>query len=469
MNSSDKSNDDKRLQRHFQQVFNDYELEPSASLDKRIARKLPSSTGRYRWSVSLLLGMLLLVMAVYYRSYQPLLKAYSSRSPYSAQTENSGRTMRSQSTTNLKSINREPVDNKTPNLSKPVDQSLSSKTAKSYQRPALVTTHNGVGQRDRKPASFQSVDEHASLQTVTTQQLKSAKREAVKGVTSRFEISRRSDDLDRSESLVTSQHTDQGQSLADGPVASETQLAEVPLAAWQSLRPLGLSDNASVLAQLKRSVLATSSALSVEQPTKARTRIRWLASVAPLSTYQLMTVVAKPDAYIQRVHTPSALSGPTWGYQLSAGAEWRQATLQVTVGQIRRWAYYELATNTFDIESIGPKQYEVVQREQSVAENVSLTMLGLRISKQYTLGRDTSPYYVQLGGEASYVPHTHQSLVWAGAGLGANLPLGKAYQLQVGPTVSYGLSRLWSAQQQLIIHPYLVGVALTLRPAASHH
>ena len=191
--------------------------------------------------------------------------------------------------------------------------------------------------------------------------------------------------------------------------------------------------------------------------------LRWFIRVAPLSTYQRMTVVAKPGTYVQRVDVPSAWSGETWGYQLSGGITWRRWDVYVSYGQVRRWAYYQLTTNDYEVEPVGNSEYQVTRREQAVAENLVLPMLGAGISRQYTLG-SRKRFYGRLGGQLTYTPTSQQTLGWAQASLGINLPVGKTYQLQLGPTVDYGLSRLWSTERQLLIHPYLAGLSITLRP-----
>ncbi|GAB3800074.1 hypothetical protein GCM10028819_24650 [Spirosoma humi] len=191
--------------------------------------------------------------------------------------------------------------------------------------------------------------------------------------------------------------------------------------------------------------------------------MRWLVGVTPVSTYQWMTTVARPETYVQHVDAPAAFSAATWGYQLSGGVAWRQAVYQLSVGYIRRWAYYDLATSTFQVRSVGLNQYEVTPLKQAVVENEALFMLGASARKHWVLGGPSSPYFARLGGAFTYVPNTRQSLVWANASAGVSIPLTKAYQLQVGPSVEYGVSRLWSSQRQLIIHPYLVGATLSLQ------
>ncbi|GAB3752583.1 hypothetical protein [Spirosoma pomorum] len=189
----------------------------------------------------------------------------------------------------------------------------------------------------------------------------------------------------------------------------------------------------------------------------------WFVRVAALSTYQQMTVVGKAGVYVQHVGSPSALSGQTWGYQLSGGVSWRQWDAYVSYGQIRRWAYYDLATEDFEVKPTGSTDYQVTRRVESQSENVALPLLGVGISKQYTLGR-RQQYYSRIGGQATYVPSTQQTLGWAQASWGLNLPLGKAHLVQVGPAIEYSLNRIWSTERQLIIHPYTVGISVTVRP-----
>ncbi|GAB4040374.1 hypothetical protein [Spirosoma jeollabukense] len=466
MNSSDDPID-KSLRDHFQQVFDDFEVQPSASLTSRIWQRLNVPARKRRPYGVLILGVLLLIgTGLYIRSYHALVGSYEAKIQQATVAEPVGKDQSNKARKESEpgSFYSHHFSNTTGASSAPIGQATVETKSKDSHRPddQLVRPVSATG---RKLRLAQSKRQEASRRLVNNRR-STRSSQAFPETLAGFSAAVSQTDKLAARSAVIRGKAPEITSATPLTLPSESaELVEHEAVSWESLRSLALRPIGGMGSQISRNVqLPVAAASPSEQPKTRTTPVRWLVGVAPLSTYQLMTVVAKPDAYVQRVDAPSAFSGPTWGYQLSGGVAWRTFDFQLSFGQIRRWAYYDLATDVYQIRPIGVNKYQITSLDQPVAENVSLTMLGASINKQYRLGGVHSRYVARIGGQTSYVPASNQTLIWAKAALGLTLPFQRVYQLQFGPTVEYGFSRLWSNERQLIIHPYLIGAAITIRP-----
>ncbi|MEZ0487221.1 hypothetical protein [Fibrella aquatica] len=458
MNSSDDSTD-KALKERFQRVFNDFERSPSRSLKKRIWKQLPAaSSGRSRYVVLAVFVLLLISGAL----YGP--KRMASQVQPKRLTPDQPRRFAHR-------LNNTDSPQSQPQATIHTDQTISDKDSngQAISPPAGSSTRSTVQPvlRSGNPA----ID------------MKAARPRQYARPTARFARSRTVQDQVRLFPVISQA----GRPVDHGPIvrtekpANPDQAIPTPVYAVSeivgadsvfgqdalarlqpvAIRPLRVPDYT-----IRRQVVKLP-----QQPTEAtaeshRAPLRWLASVSPLSTFQFMTIVARPESYVQRVDAPATFSAPTWSYQVSGGVMWRQFAVQLMAGQLRRWAYYDLATNEYQIEATGQNEYRITRLGQSVAENSSLTLLGASLDKEYTLGLGKRPgqYAARVGGQGTYLPATGQTLLWGQAALTTAIPLRSAYSIQVGPTVQYGFSRLFSGDRQLNIHPFLVGASFTIRP-----
>ncbi|WP_420151427.1 hypothetical protein [Spirosoma sp.] len=453
---------DKKLRKHFQDVFDDFEVQPSTSLKERIWQHVSKPVATRQFSL-LILGLLLLLGAgFFYKGYYSRLHSYQ-RKAQRIRVSNVAPPVEPQA--QAKQPDRhyshrfaESTDSETLRPTKERKRSGADAQLASPTLEPLVTTTP----KKQYVAQAQSQTEQRSR--MTGQRIEPRYQSGLASVTT-FDEKTTQDGTRAARSPMLPTSTPEGTPSTPLILPEIRQKSDAEKAvSWQLLQPLSLRSAGEPIAQINRNVEISTPTVSAERPIRPRTSVRWLVGVAPLSTYQLMTVVDKPDTYVQRVDAPAAFSGATWGYQLRAGIEWRQYDFELSFGQIRRWAYYDLATSTFQVELLGTNRYQVTRLEKPVAENVSLTMIGAGISKQYQLGGAKSRYFTRMGGDISYVPDTRQSLIWAKATVGVTFPLLKTYQLQIGPTVEYGFSRIWSTERQLIIRPYLVGASITIRP-----
>lgn len=104
----------------------------------------------------------------------------------------------------------------------------------------------------------------------------------------------------------------------------------------------------------------------------------------------------------------------------------------------------------------------MVREKHVVAENVALSMVGGGLSQYRLLGRGR--YMVDLGSQVAYSPSSGQLLASLRTGAGRRLAVSREFELQAGLMAEYGLTRLTSERQELIIHPIVVGVSIRIQP-----
>ncbi|GAB3747032.1 hypothetical protein GCM10028817_03850 [Spirosoma pomorum] len=195
---------------------------------------------------------------------------------------------------------------------------------------------------------------------------------------------------------------------------------------------------------------------------RVRRSKQWFVETVPLSSFQWMSTTSTSTVHLSQVNAPAAFSPATWGYQINGGVRWQRWQAYLSLGQLRRWAYYTVNENRFRMDFGPTNSFQQVQEKHIVAENVALPMVGGGLSQYRFLGQGR--YSVELGGQVAYSLIDGQTLASLRGGAGRRLPLSPHLELQAGLLVEYGLTRLMSEQQQLTIHPFVVGVSVRLRP-----
>ncbi|MEZ0543144.1 hypothetical protein [Fibrella arboris] len=448
MNSSDDSTD-KALKERFQQLFNEFERTPSSSLKQQIWKHLPATSTTRRRYVVLAIVLLLLIGGAFYGPQRLLNSPTTHALP--------DRLVNDQRRTGSPPTQAQLAAN-TDRAATGVDKRVATQPDRLSTLPKAPPAHPAFSTKPAPPGQpVHLADRIARSRPASDQvRLPAAARQADQ-LTGRPPAS----PIDKPASPTLWRSTPV-HAMAQ-PVVADSVFGQAAVSALQpmTIRPFCVPDN-----PLTKQVVPLP-----QQPTEAtaenrRPPLQWLASVAPLSTYQWMTVVARPETYVQQVGTPAAFAGPTWGYQVSGGLVWRQLAVQLMAGQLKRWAYYDVATNEYRIDPTGPGAYRITQLSRSVVETGSLTMLGASLAKESALSKRPGRLVASLGGQGTYLPATGQLLVWGQAALITGIPLKTAYSVHVGPTVQYGFSRLYSGDRQLVIHPFLVGVSLSIRPSA---
>lgn len=234
---------------------------------------------------------------------------------------------------------------------------------------------------------------------------------------------------------------------------------------WTRLKPLGVVPLAHSLNAHLGQLPVVVAAVHPAEAAVARSRPRWFIEAVPQSSFQWMRTPPASTAYLSPVSAPGAFSPATWGYQINGGIRFRRWLAHLSMGQLRRWAYYTVNENRYRVTPSPTDPHQLVRETQGVAENVALPMVGAGLSQQTLLARGR--YTVELGGQVSYLPTSDQALLGLRGGAGRRLLLSQRTELQVGLTVEYGLNRLLSEQQHLVIHPLVVGIGLRIQPRST--
>lgn len=212
--------------------------------------------------------------------------------------------------------------------------------------------------------------------------------------------------------------------------------------------------------QLPTNKLVTHPADTVNN--RVRRISQWFVETVPLSSFQWMSASSMSTVHLTQVKAPAAFSPATWGYQINGGLRWQRWQAYLSVGQLRRWAYYTVNENRFRMD-IGPaNSFQPVQEKHVVVENVALPMVGGGLSQYRFL--EQGRYTVELGSQVMYSLMDGQTLASLRGGAARRLPLSRRLELRAGLLVEYGLTRLMSEQHQLTIHPLVVGINIRLQP-----
>ena len=236
---------------------------------------------------------------------------------------------------------------------------------------------------------------------------------------------------------------------------------------WTRLKSLGILAIPSQLSTLPDHLPAISwGAPHSVKSAVAHPSPHWFVDVMPLSSFQWMSAPPASATYLSHVDAPAAFSPATWGYQINGGMRFQRWRAYLSVGQLRRWAYYTVNENRYRINPSSTDPNQLVRETYAVAENVALPMIGAGLSQERLLAQGR--YAVELGGQVSYLTTSNQTLIGLRSGASRRLPVGRTMLLQVGITAEYGLNRLLNEQRQLAIHPFVVGLGLRIQPRLEH-
>lgn len=467
------SNDplDKRLRQRFQQLFASEHAEADDALKQRIWNRLPPAAPRnYRPIGLLLLGVLFCVSIALYYGAAPaitaLKQAYSFMQPSVGQpTASHAQNIRtkppSQSSPLVESVDTrlpEAISHSNPKPGRlsvrPTDGSSGNPVLGAVPGSVLVSSVAVSDRKTGKQIGLQP-NENRWVKPVRGTGLPIGQLVAKRNQRRLLALSAAGANELVGSSVKTARRND---SLTNKSVTNRVPLPMAPLG---GVGPLRSTLSARLSWRMDFTLPVDVSAKTTSSPPV--TPVDWFFTAAPFSTYQRMTIVAKTDTYVQEVASPAPWSSQTWGYQLSGGVRWSGWDVALSYGQLRRWAYYERATEAYQVEPSGPTTYQVRRRTEAVAENVSLSLVGVGIARSYEWGKHRL-YFARAGAQLSYVLSTHQALRWLEASWGLTLPLGKRHQLQVGPRLGYSLSDVWSTDRQLRIQPYTAGLSLMIRP-----
>lgn len=451
MNSWDEDPDE-RLR--WQRMFADFEVQPRSSLSRRILGQLPTGRRRKptRWLAGA--GLLLLLSTGLIYLVRPDERPESGRG--------NAKAVRRSTPVQPRSAGRvRPTMDPTTRLvpgGLPITDPLADEPVPNVADVRVDAPSGGIS--DRRPAPIGHLPAgQTKLRRGATTRLRTipvftnqSPSKSARSVRPRFPV-------ESSGPVAT---------VGNEPIAApvERSVIQSPVKAtsivWTRLKPLGIMPLAHSLSTLSGQLAVVVATVHPVQAAVARSRPRWFIEAVPQSSFQRMSAPPALTAYLSPVSAPRAFSPATWGYQINGGIRFRRWQASLSVGQLRRWAYYTVNENRYRVAPSPTDPHQLVRETQGVAENVALPMMGAGLSQQTLLAQGR--YVIELGGQVSYLLTSDQALMSLRGGIGRRLPLSRRTELQAGLTVGYGLNQLLNERQHLVIHPLLVGIGLRIQP-----
>lgn len=471
MNSWDEDPDE-RLRRRWQQVFADFEVQARPSLSGRILNALPAGH-RHRRAYRMV-GLLLLVSVGLLYPFRLEERPYSARKVTMVRrtTPNQplpdSRIPSSEASGGRSIPPRLPVGNTWPGeaiVHRPPAVNLSTGTG---EAASWVVGSVGI-HTTRKPSSTDQVRLRSStglhLRTTAVPADQSPVRLVRSGGT-RLPVPLAGSGATGGSKPEWVQVWGAGRDNSSPLSSPQSSVIQSPAntlpVVWTRLKPVGILPLSSRLSTLpgQRPIIDIVPSHPVEAVVVRRRR-HWFAEVVPLNSFQWMSVSPVATAYLSQVKAPAAFSPTTWGYQVNGGIRWQHWQAHLSVGQIRRWAYYTVNENRYRVEPRPDDPNQLVRETHTVVENASLPMMGVGLSQETLL--DRGRFAIELGGQATYLPTDRQALIGLRGGVGRRLAMGRTI-MQVGLRAEYGLNRLLNEQQQIVIHPLMVGIGFRIQP-----
>ncbi|MCX6213663.1 hypothetical protein [Spirosoma sp.] len=478
MNSWDEDPDE-RLRQRWQRAFADFEVQPRSALNRRVLNQLRAGRHRRR-AVWLAVGLLLLlgVSLIYPLGFR--------ERPDRMHTSTLNRRARPTVPHPVRPMRQPTAPIERPTRSDravttlPTGQSITDSRSAVHARraPGLEITH-------RKSARGNVVTAEALVgwQRNTERARRHTEAGRTPSITPVFvdqphAISSRSRGTRSSvqSADLTGTVSPAWQSAPVEPPVNDNQSSFSPLSGsqplnrpehilWAQLKPTGLLLMPGQLSTLPDHIHPFDRVASpTAKSTGAQPGWHWFVEVGPLSSFQRMSAPPAASLHLSQVEAPAAFSPATWGYQLNGGIRFQRWQAHLTIGQIRRWAYYTVNENQYRVESGPTNTSRLVRESYRVTENVALPMIGAGLSQTHHLGR----FDVAVGGELSYLPSSKQTLIGLRGGVSHGLSLSQRMELQIGLRGEYGLNRLLNEQGQLAIHPLLLGIGFRLQPHFGH-
>lgn len=475
MNSWDEDPDE-LLRQHWQQTFADFEVQARPSLSRRIMSTLATGHPRKRaFRMANLLLMLLLGAALFYPVQLGETPKFTERYP-AGRLRTSPVQPHSRSRNALATV---PTGRSTP-MGLPVPDPQANGSVTVWQPPAYLKTAprteaSGVEASARRhrptrqlsgtpPVSDRRVVMKSGPNPISTSRL----------LAKRVRAPRNNAPVKPSNSVALGDY--ERLSAPDGQLTNLNKFSLLPdssLVVSQSpsgafstdiarLNPKGitsLSNKLRILPGQLPTIRSEPQASSASVVVRYR---HWFVEAVPLSCFQWMSTSPVSTAYVSQVNSLAAFSPATWGYQLNGGIYFQRWQAHLSVGQLRRWAYYTVNENRYRVEPSPTNPHHLVRETQGVAENTSLPVIGAGLSRVTLLAQGR--YAVELGGQVSFLPTSGQRMVSTRGEIGRRLAINRNVALQVGITAEYGVNRLVSEQQQLVIHPFMVGIGLRVQP-----
>ncbi|WP_031530363.1 hypothetical protein [Dyadobacter crusticola] len=224
----------------------------------------------------------------------------------------------------------------------------------------------------------------------------------------------------------------------------------------------------SLPANLDRPALVISDSISYfenasEKHTKNGSEWTLIAGVTPVQSFQILNILPNPEQLYRNFEFPGSASFKALGYKLNAGVEKNGLQLLLSYGQYRQSVRYEVAGNEFEIIPNGSNA-EARRKYASVSSERTLKLVGVGVRKQLVPRAPAlRVFYGVAGVEFTRELTEGRNIVWANAGIGRQVRVGRNTALHIGPYFEYGFTKLLNAEGSFQVKPYQVGLSVILR------
>ena len=188
-----------------------------------------------------------------------------------------------------------------------------------------------------------------------------------------------------------------------------------------------------------------------------------LAGVTPLQSFQILNILPNQGQLYRNFQFPRSASFETLGYKLNAGVGKNGLQFLLSYGHYRQSVSYEVAGNEFEIVPNGSNA-EARRKYASISSERTLKLAGLGIRKQVVPSAPAlRAFYGVIGAEFTREFTEGKNMVWANAGIGRQVRVGRNTALHIGPYFEYGFTKLLNAEGSFQVKPYQVGLSIVLR------
>ncbi|MCE7061971.1 hypothetical protein [Dyadobacter sp. CY343] len=212
-----------------------------------------------------------------------------------------------------------------------------------------------------------------------------------------------------------------------------------------------------------------SPALELQAPTFTQTPVepvqtsnKWniIAGFTPMNSFQLIQIRANQQVTYQNFRFPSVLSGQKMAYKLHAGVETNGWQLMAAYTHFKHNFSFEIATDEYVFSQDGSGT--ILERNGiEMHEKQIMNMVGIGLTRNITFNKSIHQgFLARVGAEYSHDFSSRQSAVWGTLTIGRHINLTNNTSILIGPSLTYGLTRLRTASGRFNVQPYQIGIAV---------
>jgi hypothetical protein len=189
-------------------------------------------------------------------------------------------------------------------------------------------------------------------------------------------------------------------------------------------------------------------------------------SINPFYAFQKIEPTAAGLANIQNISTGKINPKQRLGLAINAGyvINWtKQSRLRLGVSyrDIFQKVGYELATDTYEFQTINGNQTVLVRKGIPYAEEKRNQLIGIKADRQFFLQLSTpTRFYASLGAEYTKALKSKTQMVFVNTTMGIDCPIGLKTKLQIEPSYSYALLGTTDALKNVSINPNHIGLRI---------